>query len=56
MALADISDEELSVISKRLKEANILFVKAESSAHLVARVCQERVVLFKGNLVSGEFK
>ena len=37
-------------------KANILFAKAESSAHLVARVCPERVVLFKGKLVSGEFK
>ena len=37
-------------------KANILFTKAESSAHLVARVCPERVVLFKGNFVSGEFK
>lgn len=37
-------------------KASILFAKAESSAHLVARVCQERVVLFKGNIVSGKFK
>ncbi|MEG0371396.1 MAG: amidohydrolase [Clostridium sp.] len=37
-------------------KANILFVKAECSAHLVARVCQERVVLFKGVFVSGDFK
>lgn len=36
-------------------KANILFVKAESSAHLVARVCPERVILFKGRFVSGEF-
>lgn len=37
-------------------KANILFVKAESSAHLVARVCPERVILFKGRFVSGEFR
>ena len=37
-------------------QADILFVRAESSAHLVARVCPERVVLFKGRFVSGEFK
>lgn len=37
-------------------KANILFAKAECSAHLVARVCPERVVLFKGKVVSGEFK
>lgn len=37
-------------------KANILFVKAESSAHLIGRVCPERVVLFKGNFVSGDFK
>jgi hypothetical protein len=37
-------------------KANILFAKAESSAHLVARVCPERVVLFNGKVVSGEFK
>lgn len=37
-------------------KANILFVKAESSAHLIGRICRERVVLFKGTFVSGEFK
>lgn len=37
------------------EKANILFAKAESSAHLVARVCPERVILFKGKFVSGEF-
>ena len=37
-------------------KANILFVKAESSAHLIGRVCPERVVLFRGNFVSGNFK
>lgn len=36
-------------------KADILFTKAECSAHLVGRVCPERVVLFKGQLVSGEF-
>ncbi len=37
-------------------KANILFAKAECSAHLIGRVCAERVVLFKGEFVSGEFK
>ncbi|WP_024620335.1 amidohydrolase [Metaclostridioides mangenotii] len=37
-------------------KANILFVNAESSAHLIGRVCEDRVVLFKGKFVSGEFK
>lgn len=36
-------------------EANILFARAECSAHLIARVCEERVVMFKGNIVSGNF-
>jgi len=37
-------------------KANILFANAESSAHLIGRVCEDRVVLFKGKFVSGEFK
>ncbi|WP_315168990.1 amidohydrolase [Metaclostridioides mangenotii] len=37
-------------------KANILFVNAESSAHLIGRVCEDRVVLFKGEFVSEEFK
>ncbi len=36
-------------------QAHILFAKAESSAHLIARVCPERVVMFNGELVSGKF-
>lgn len=36
--------------------ANILFVKAECSAHLIGRVCKNRVVLYRGRFVSGEFK
>lgn len=36
--------------------ANLLFVKADSSAHLIARVCPERVVMFQGNITSGTFK
>lgn len=36
--------------------ANILFTKAESTAQLVARVCSERVTMYKGNIVSGSFK
>lgn len=37
-------------------EASFLFAKAESSAHLVARVLPERVVMFKGKVVSGMFE
>lgn len=37
-------------------KADILFVKAETSAHLVGRVSPERVVLYRGKFVSGEFK
>lgn len=37
-------------------EANILFTKAQNTANLVARVCPERVVMFKGNIVSGSFE
>lgn len=36
-------------------QAHILFAKVESSAHLIARVCPERVVMFNGELVSGKF-
>lgn len=36
--------------------ANFLFTTAESSAHLVARVVPERVVMFKGEVVAGTFK
>lgn len=36
--------------------ANFLLTTAESSAHLVARVVPERVVMFKGKIVAGEFK
>lgn len=36
--------------------ANILFVKAECSAHLIGRVSKNRVVLFRGRFISGEFK
>lgn len=36
--------------------ANFLFTTAESSAHLIARVVPERVVMFKGKIVAGEFK
>ena len=40
---------------KVLDNANILFANAESSAHLIGRVCPERVVMFQGEIVSGEF-
>ncbi|WP_034551307.1 amidohydrolase [Carnobacterium funditum] len=36
-------------------QADFLFTKAASSAHLIARICPERVVMFKGKLVSGKF-
>ncbi len=36
-------------------KGDILFVKAECSAHLIGRICSERVVLFEGEVVSGEF-
>lgn len=35
--------------------ANILFAQAESSAHLIGRVCPKRVVMYQGEIVSGEF-
>ncbi len=35
-------------------KANILFEKAETSAHLAARICPERVVLFKEAIVPRE--
>lgn len=37
-------------------KADILFSNAECSAHLIGRVCDGRVVMFNGNVVSGEFK
>ena len=37
-------------------KADILFTKAESSAHLIGRVCPERVVLYRGEFVSGDFR
>ncbi|MDN6626846.1 MAG: amidohydrolase [Pisciglobus halotolerans] len=36
-------------------DANLLLVKAESSAQLIARVFSERVVVFQGEIVSGSF-
>ena len=54
--ITPLDNEGNQVWPKVGDKADILFAKAESSAHLVARICPERVVLFKGNLVSGEFK
>lgn len=54
--ITPLDNEGNQVWPKVGDKANILFAKAESSAHLVARVCPERVVLFKGKFVSGEFK
>lgn len=49
-------DHEGNMVWPKVSDkANILFAKAESSAHLVARICPERVVLFEGAFVSGEF-
>lgn len=50
-------DQEGNMVwPKEGDKANLLFVKAESSAHLIGRVCSKRVVFFEGNLVSGEFE
>lgn len=54
--ITPLDKEGKQVWPKVGEKANILFVKAESSAHLVARVCPERVILFKGRFVSGEFR
>jgi len=54
--ITPLDNEGNQVWPKVGDKANILFAKAECSAHLVARVCKERVVLFKGEVVSGEFK
>ena len=54
--ITPLDSEGKQVWPKVGDKANILFAKAECSAHLVARVCPERVVLFKGKFVSGEFK
>ena len=54
--ITPLDNEGNQVWPKVGDKANILFAKAECSAHLVARVCPERVVLFKGKVVSGEFK
>lgn len=54
--ITPLDNEGNQVWPKVGDKANILFAKAECSAHLVARVCLERVVLFKGEVVSGEFK
>ena len=54
--ITPLDDEGKQVWPKIGDKANILFAKAECSAHLIARICPERVVLFKGEFVSGEFK
>lgn len=54
--ITPLDNEGNQVWPKVGDKANILFAKAESSAHLVGRVCKERVVLFRGAFVSGEFK
>lgn len=54
--ITSLDNDGNMVWPKQGDKANMLFVKAESSAHLIARVCPERVVFFEGELVSGEFK
>ena len=36
-------------------KANILLSKSDSSAHLIARLVPERVTMFEGEIVNGEF-
>lgn len=54
--LTPLDTEGNQVWPKVGDKANILFTKAESSAHLIGRVCLKRVVMFKGTFVSGNFK
>lgn len=50
-------DDKGQVIWPKIGDkADILFTRAESSAHLIARILPERVVMFNGKIVSGEFK
>lgn len=53
--LTPLDDEGNQVWPKVGDKADIVFVKAESTAHLVARRIPERVTMFKGNIVHGEF-
>lgn len=54
--ITPLNDNGIRIWPKVGDTANILFGKAESSAHFVARVIPERVTMYKGNVVSGEFK
>lgn len=50
-------DDKGQVIWPKIGDkADILFTRAESSPHLIARILPERVVMFNGKIVSGEFK
>lgn len=54
--ITPLDNEGNQVWPKEGDTANFLFTTAESSAHLIARVVPERVVMFKGKIVAGEFK
>ena len=53
--ITPLSDDGNIIWPKVGDRADILFVKAESSAHLIARLVKERVVFFKGKFLQ-EFK
>lgn len=53
--LTPLDDEGKQIWPKVGDPANIVFVKAESSAHLIARIVPERVTMFKGEIIKGKF-
>ncbi|MDO5649807.1 MAG: amidohydrolase [Gallicola sp.] len=53
--LTPLDDQGRQIWPKVGDDADILFIKGESSAHAIARILPERVVLFKGKIVHGEF-
>ena len=54
--ITPLDDQGNQIWPKIGDSADILFVKGESSAHVIARRIPERVVLFKGEFVKGEFE
>lgn len=54
--ITPLNDKGERVWPKVGDSADMLFARAESSAHFVARLMSNRVTMFKGNIVSGEFK
>ena len=54
--ITPLDDEGNRVWPRVGDSADILFVKGESSAHVIARILPERVVLFRGEIVHGEFQ